>query len=76
MPAVVGAWKKKRDDLKIKRDSLFDRYAKHPQDLHLALEIKTMDDEIAECIQHLEQEKRSERTSTSAGKVSTSHKPT
>ena len=74
MPAVVGAWKKKRDDLKIRRDSLFDKYAKHPQDVHLALEIKTIDDEIAECIQHLEQERRSERSVSLTGKTSTSPK--
>jgi hypothetical protein len=74
MPAVVGPWKKKRDDLKIKRDSLFDKYAKRPQDVHLALEIKTMDDEIAECIQHIEQERKLERSASLAGKSSTSPK--
>src|SRR6267143_1373912 len=43
--------KKKRDDLKAKRDSLFQKYTKHPNDYHFALEIKTIDDEIAECVQ-------------------------
>ena len=43
--------KKKREDLKAKRDSLFQKYTKHPNDYHFALEIKTIDDEIAECVQ-------------------------
>ena len=41
--------KKKRDALKAKRDSLFDQYMKHPNDYRFAREIKTIDDEIAEC---------------------------
>jgi hypothetical protein len=41
--------KKKRDALKAKRDSLFDEYMKHPNDYRFAREIKTIDDEIAEC---------------------------
>jgi hypothetical protein len=47
MLAITWAWHKKREDLKIKRNSLFHEYSKHPHDLHLALEIKTIDDEIA-----------------------------
>jgi hypothetical protein len=47
MLAVAGVWKKKRDDLKAKRNSLFEKYAKHPEEFHLALEIKKIDDEIA-----------------------------
>jgi len=60
MLATAGVWKKKREDLKIKRNSLFDEYSKHPHDLHLAVEIKTIDDEIAECTHKKEQERRSE----------------
>ncbi len=60
MLATAGVWKKKREDLKIKRNSLFDEYSKQPHDLHLALEIKTIDDEIADCTQKMEQERRSE----------------
>ena len=45
------ALKKKRADLKAKRDSLFQKYTKHPNDHHFALEIKTIDDEIADCVQ-------------------------
>ena len=40
--------KRKRDDLKAKRNLLFERYLKHPMDTRLAIEIKTIDDQIAE----------------------------
>ena len=40
--------KRKREELKAKRDQLFDRYLKHPMDTRLALEIKAIDDQIAE----------------------------
>ncbi len=46
-----NVWKEKRKALKTKRDLLFAEYTKRPQDYHLALEIKTIDDEIAECNQ-------------------------
>ncbi len=42
--------KKKREDLKAKRDLLFERYVKRPMDTHLALEIKVLDDQLAEGI--------------------------
>ena len=61
MVAVATLWKKKRDDLKKKRNSLFDIYSKDPQNFHLAREIKEIDDEIAECTQHVEQERRAEQ---------------
>jgi hypothetical protein len=47
--ATSNAWKEKRMALKATRDSLFREYIKHPQEYRLALEIKTIDDEIAEC---------------------------
>ena len=40
--------KRKRDELKAKRELLFERYLKHPMDTRLALEIKIMDDHLAE----------------------------
>jgi hypothetical protein len=40
--------KRKREELKAKRDQLFERYLKHPMNTHLALEIKAIDDQIAE----------------------------
>jgi hypothetical protein len=49
--ATAIVWREKRRVLKIKRDSLFNKYTKRPADYHLALEIKKIDDEIAECNQ-------------------------
>jgi hypothetical protein len=74
MVAAAGVWKKKRDDLKAKRNSLFETYTKHPQDFHLAREIKALDDEIAECNQHVEQERRAERAASPAPKLVTTPK--
>ena len=47
--STESVWKEKRRVLKTKRDSLFKEYARRPQEYHLASEIKTIDDEIAEC---------------------------
>ncbi len=74
MLAVASVSKKKRDDLKAKRNSLFEKYAMHPQDFHLALEIKKLDDEIAECTQRVEKERRSEHTASSSKKLQTTLK--
>ena len=48
--AIPDVSKKKRDVLKTRRDSLFNEYTKHPHKHELALEIKKLDDEIAECV--------------------------
>jgi len=74
MLAVASVSKKKRDDLKAKRNSLFEKYAKHPQDFYLALEIKKLDDEIAECTQYVEKERRSELSASSSKKLQTTLK--
>jgi len=75
MVALVSPWKKKRDDLKARRDSLFETYTKDPQNYHLAREIKDIDDEIAECTPHIEQERRAEqRAASSSGKLVTTPK--
>ena len=74
MVATAGIWKKKRDDLKTKRNSLFEIYTKDPQNFHLAREIKALDDEIADCTQHLEQERRSERAASSTNRLVTAPK--
>ncbi len=65
MVPAAGVWKKKRDDLRAKRNSLFATYAKDPQNFHLAREIKSIDDEIADCTQHVEQERRAEQRAAS-----------
>jgi hypothetical protein len=38
----------KREKLKAKRNSLFEKYLKNPKDTHRALEIKILDDQVAE----------------------------
>ena len=48
VPETTIEEKKKRQDLKAKRDLLFERYVKSPMDTHLALEIKVLDDQLAE----------------------------
>ncbi len=67
MVAAAGIWKKKRDDLKTRRNSLFTIYTKDPQNFSLAREIKALDDEIADCTQHVEQERRAEQRASSPG---------
>jgi hypothetical protein len=54
MTALAGVWKKKREDLKNGRTPLFKRYEKSPNDLRLALEIRIIDDQIANCTQQME----------------------
>jgi hypothetical protein len=46
--------KSKRDALKAKRDLLFERLLKNPMNTSLAVEIRLLDDQIAECVQHLQ----------------------
>lgn len=53
--------KKKRDDLSSKRNLLFKKYLSNPNDLRLALEIKKIDDEIAEHTAQLREDTLSER---------------
>ncbi len=74
MIAGAGVWKKKRDDLKAKRNALFETYTRDPQNFHLAREIKAIDDEIAECTQQVEQERRTERAASPATKLATTSK--
>ena len=61
--ASTDHWKKKRDDLNVKRNTLFKKYSQNPNDHHLALEIKTIDDEFAECTDKMRDMKLSERKS-------------
>jgi hypothetical protein len=48
---------KKREELKARRSPLYQRFENNPNQIHLALEIKIIDDQIAEC-NHLIQHKR------------------
>ena len=54
-------WKKKSEQLKAKRDQLFAKYLKHPWDTRLALEIKALDDQVAECVEQLQLERRAKK---------------
>ena len=75
MVATASVWKKKRDSLKSKRDALFQTYTRDPPNIHLAREIKSIDDDIADCTQHVEQERRAEqRAASSATKLVTTQK--
>ena len=48
----------KREALRAKRNLLFKEYESHPTDFHFASEIKTIDDEIAECTRQIDAEYR------------------
>jgi hypothetical protein len=50
--------RKKVEGLRARRKPLFERYEKNPDEIRLVLEIKSIDDEIAECKQQMEKEKR------------------
>ena len=54
--------KKKSGELKAKRDLLFEKYLKHPMDTYLALIIKTIDDQVAECSEQMRQENKQRDT--------------
>jgi hypothetical protein len=54
-------WKSKRETIRAKRDLLFKHYLKNPHDSRMALEIKDLDDEIAECTEHMDLNKAKHR---------------
>jgi superfamily I DNA and RNA helicase len=56
MTARAGVWKRKREGLQDRRNILFKKYQRSPSELRLALQIKAIDDQIAECTRQLEQE--------------------
>lgn len=62
--ARAGVWKRKREDLMNRRTALFKRYEKSPGELNLALEIKSIDDQIAECTHQIECENRTSARSS------------
>jgi hypothetical protein len=51
--------KKIRDDLKFERAKLYEQFLKHPTDTRLALTIKIIDDEIADCTQRMRTKEKS-----------------
>ena len=46
---------RKREELKAKRNLLFARFLKNPLDTQLALKIKIIDDQVAECSEQMQQ---------------------
>ena len=59
MSATTVDWKKKREELKAKRDPLFARYLWLRHDISLASEIKLLDYQTAECNEQLQRERQS-----------------
>lgn len=57
MSATVVDEKREREALKAKRNLLFERYLKAPLDTRLALEIKIIDDQVAESTKRLERKR-------------------
>jgi hypothetical protein len=52
---------KRREEVRVRRESLFQRFEKNPDQMHLALKIRVIDDQIAECT-HLIKQKRKTRS--------------
>ena len=58
MLATSDLQRKKVEGLRARRKPLFDWYEKNPNEVHLVLEIKSIDDEIAECRLQMDKELR------------------
>ena len=54
----------KREELKATRNLLFKRFLSNPLDTSLALKIKIIDDQAAACTEQMEQERKTELSST------------
>jgi hypothetical protein len=54
--------KRKREELIAKRNLLFWRFLKNPKETHLAIEIKVLDNRIAEITQRMVDRKRNAGT--------------
>jgi hypothetical protein len=48
-------WTTKRKWLMKQRNTLFDKFERNPRDLRLGLKIKSIDDEISLCTEHMRQ---------------------
>jgi hypothetical protein len=53
----------KREELKAKRNLLFEPFLKNPVHTRLALEIKIIDDQIVECTKQMERNRETEQGS-------------
>jgi hypothetical protein len=61
--------KKVRDDLKVERAKLFEHFLKHPMDTRLALAVKIIDDQIANCTEWIRTKEQSDLTKVCRSKV-------
>ena len=59
--SVVADERTKRKALTTKRNLLFAQYLKNPQDTRLALEIKLIDDQVAQSIEQTERKPTSRK---------------
>jgi hypothetical protein len=50
---IAQQWKQKREDLRKQRALLSAEFEQRPNELDLALKLKAIDDEIAECTERL-----------------------
>ena len=55
MLEIAADRKRKHEELKAKRSLLFAQFLKNPLDTRLALEIKIIDDQVAECAEQMQQ---------------------
>jgi hypothetical protein len=46
----------RRKELRAKRDLLFERFSTNPSEIHLVIEIKSMDDQVEESLFHCNRE--------------------
>jgi hypothetical protein len=54
--SIARDWKQKREDLRRQRASLSTEFEKSPTEVILALKLKAIDNEIAECTEHMVKE--------------------
>ncbi len=59
MQKSTSGERKIRDQLKTKRNLLLQEYSKNPMNTCLAIEIRLIDDQIAELTEHLVQQRKS-----------------
>ena len=55
---------KKLQVLRAEREPLFQQFTDNPNEIHLAIEIKIIDDQIAECNNDIQQKKKTQRQFT------------
>jgi hypothetical protein len=54
MSATSGDRKIEIEELKVRRNLLFKQFVEHPSAVHISLEIKKIDDQIAELTERME----------------------